>query len=154
ALGNVGEAAEKAVPDLVKLLQDPDPDLRKNAALALGGIGKGAAEAIPLLVNIMADGGTSLELRIGAADALNYMGNVPANKQHLTTILRVMGDAGEDGDLRLRLAWLFNIPLEQRDKATMEAAKATLTQVCGEAGTKKNTALRYQCAFLATAVAQ
>ena len=54
-LGGLGPAAKDAVPDLVKLLDDPDEGVRWAAASALGGIGPAAKDAAPDLVKLLKD---------------------------------------------------------------------------------------------------
>ena len=43
-LGKLGAAARVAVPDLARLLKDPEVFVRQAAAMALGGIGPAAKE--------------------------------------------------------------------------------------------------------------
>ena len=47
ALAGLGPQAKGAVPDLSKLLKDPDPLIRRHAANVLGRVGRGAIEAVP-----------------------------------------------------------------------------------------------------------
>ena len=49
-LGRMGDDAAAAVPDLVKLLDDPDADVRKAAARTIGRIGPAAKAAVPALM--------------------------------------------------------------------------------------------------------
>jgi HEAT repeat protein len=46
----MGADAKDAVPQLVRLLDDPDPAVRKAAARTLGRIGPAAQEAVPALM--------------------------------------------------------------------------------------------------------
>ncbi|MCI0539843.1 MAG: HEAT repeat domain-containing protein, partial [Verrucomicrobiales bacterium] len=50
-----GEAAAVAVPNLIPLLKDTDPLVRRLAAYALGQIGPKAKEAIPALKEALND---------------------------------------------------------------------------------------------------
>jgi HEAT repeat protein len=49
ALGHIGPAARAAVPELTKLLRDPDPFVRQQSAIALWRI-DGATHVVPLIV--------------------------------------------------------------------------------------------------------
>jgi HEAT repeat protein len=146
ALHNVGKVGAPAVPDLVKALQDADPELRKSAALALGGIGPSAAEAVPWLVHMVTDLKQPLEVRVESAEALTGMGNIAAVQGKIPDLLRVLGNPNEDGDLRIRLAWLFNAFVEHRP--TMQAAFPVMSKICAEPATKDNGSTRYHCAYL------
>src|SRR3954465_7879732 len=48
-LGKIGPAARDAVPELARLLNDPDKGVRAAAASALGRIGPAARDAVPEL---------------------------------------------------------------------------------------------------------
>jgi HEAT repeat protein len=148
AIGNVGPGAARAVPDLVKALQDSDPALQRSAATALGGIGSGAGEAVPLLTQMLADANQPLDVRVQAAQALTWIGNIPAVKAQVPQVLRLLGDGRESGDVRVRLAWLFNSFID--DKQVMDSARPTMAKVCAESGTKDNGSVRYHCAYLLT----
>jgi HEAT repeat protein len=49
ALGNMGAAAQEAVPALIRALKDQDSQVRNWAATALGSIGPAAESAVPAL---------------------------------------------------------------------------------------------------------
>ena len=51
----MGPAAKAAVPAITKLLDDKDPEVRMQSALALAEIGPDAIDAAPALVNGLAD---------------------------------------------------------------------------------------------------
>lgn len=70
AFGMLQSMAKPAVPDLVKLLQDPEPDVRSGAASCLGRIGPAAEEAVPALVKSLDDP----EAQNNAFAALRCMG--------------------------------------------------------------------------------
>lgn len=53
ALGTIGPAAKRAVPDLADLLSHPDPKLRLEAARALGRIGPAAESAVGYLIYML-----------------------------------------------------------------------------------------------------
>ena len=64
-----------AVPDLTKLVADPEPRVRRRAALAIGRVG--LKEGIPALTSALAD--TDPEMRQIAAFALGLIGDVAAS---------------------------------------------------------------------------
>jgi HEAT repeat protein len=49
----MGSDAKEAVPDLIRLLDDPDERIRKAATRALGRIGPDAAAAVPALMRTL-----------------------------------------------------------------------------------------------------
>jgi HEAT repeat protein len=50
ALGKLGPAADSAVPELARLLGDPEAFVRVSAAEALGRLGPAAGAAVPELM--------------------------------------------------------------------------------------------------------
>jgi HEAT repeat protein len=52
-IGRMGPAGAGAVPDLIRMLKDPDPYLRPNVIGALGQIGPAAREAVPTLLGML-----------------------------------------------------------------------------------------------------
>ena len=58
ALGSIGDAAAKAVPDLIRAAGHHDTNLKQAALRALGEIGPKAAEAVPVIVGALSDGRT------------------------------------------------------------------------------------------------
>lgn len=71
-LGEIGESAKAAVPELVKNLQSSDPLLRFEAARALGRIGPAAQTAVPALQRALED--ESLDVRQAAQTSLEQIG--------------------------------------------------------------------------------
>ncbi|HEX5444138.1 MAG TPA: HEAT repeat domain-containing protein [Pirellulales bacterium] len=69
ALARIGDAS---VPSLVEILQDPDRDVRAQAARALARMGPRAEPAIPALIAALND--SDKEVRMGAARALGQIG--------------------------------------------------------------------------------
>ena len=55
ALGEMGEAARAAVPDLIEALADPEPGVRDAVAAALGALGGTAKLAMPFLAEALHD---------------------------------------------------------------------------------------------------
>jgi HEAT repeat protein len=74
ALGKCGASARKAVPGLVDLLHDGNPQVRSRAAEALGDIGPDAGEAVPHLVVLLKD--PEEQCRSSASLALARLGSV------------------------------------------------------------------------------
>jgi HEAT repeat protein len=78
-LAGIGPAAKPALDDIIKELDDADPDHAGEAAVAIGAIGPAAAAAVPRLRRVVADTGKPLGLRYAAAYALGRLG--PAAKE-------------------------------------------------------------------------
>src|SRR5581483_5555775 len=55
ALGYLGPIAKDAVPDLIRLIGDPDPEIRRSAIDALGLLGPPAAPATPMILAALKD---------------------------------------------------------------------------------------------------
>ena len=64
----MGPAAQDAVPDLIRVLQDEDWQVEQAAAKALGEVGPAAKDAVPELTRLLRD--KSAEVRETAARAL------------------------------------------------------------------------------------
>ena len=92
-LGEYGASAKAAVPRLIELLEnDPDPNLRWDAARTLGKIGPDAHAAIPALIKALkSDNGA---LREHAAEALGDI--------HATVAVPDLIAALDDADTRVR----------------------------------------------------
>ncbi len=56
ALGEMGNAAQAAVPALASLVKDPEVNVRRMAVVALGDIAGRADLAVPVLIEAMSDG--------------------------------------------------------------------------------------------------
>ena len=72
------ETQEQQVERLIKLLQDQNGDVRKNAASTLGSIGEGVINAVPALVQALKD--QDQDVRRNAATALIRIGTPEALK--------------------------------------------------------------------------
>ena len=55
ALGEIGEPAKAAIPDLIEALEDEFRYIRASAAKALGKMGKSAQDAVPALIKALKD---------------------------------------------------------------------------------------------------
>jgi HEAT repeats len=85
ALAEAGPAAASALPQLRRLLHDPDPLARAGAALALGRIGGGALPALAELVESLADPDDRVRWR--AAGALDSIGPGTVAVEPLTRLV-------------------------------------------------------------------
>lgn len=85
----VTELGPAAVPELVHLLQDENPEVRAHAAVALNWIGRGAREAVPALIQSLEDEANSV--RQAAAFALLRMG--PESKNAVPALIQALHDA-------------------------------------------------------------
>ena len=86
ALGEVGETAAFAVPDLARALEDPEQ--KYFAALALGGIGPAAKEAVSALSRALTD--MNIVVRWSAANSLGDLG--PAAAAAAPALIRAVQD--------------------------------------------------------------
>ena len=91
AVTSIGPAA---VPALIQLLQDPNPEVRAHAAVALNWIGPGARDAVPALVRALQD--DRRRVRQGAAFALFRIG--PDAKDAVPVLIKALQD--EDPEVR------------------------------------------------------
>ena len=146
ALRNIGPDASRAVPDLIRTLKEEDKELRTNAALALGGIGPKAEKAVPALVVLLADAKAAPEPRMAAAVSLSQIGDVPAAIDAVPRLLRIVENAGDDGNVRWRIIWALrthNVNLRK-----MEGVYPAFTKVLKEPKSEANRMLRYDCAYM------
>jgi len=86
AVDSLGRMGTAALPSLIQLLRDPDPEMRVFAAKAISRIGPEAADAVPPLVAAMND--TNPEVRKHVIRALGQIGpkasaSIPALVQEL-----------------------------------------------------------------------
>jgi HEAT repeat protein len=86
ALGKIGD--DRAIPGLLKLVEDSDSDVRRSAADALGKIGD--AQAIPGLLKLVED--SDSDVRRSAADALGKIGDAQA----IPGLLKLVEDSDSD----------------------------------------------------------
>jgi len=92
SLGVQGVKAKDAVPGIVRILEDPDHNLRRDAAEALGRIGPAAEMAIPALVERLKRDPEST-VRQFAARALGRMG--PQSEQVVLALTLALKDRSE-----------------------------------------------------------
>jgi HEAT repeat protein len=84
-----GPGWRKAVPDLMRALDDPDLKLRDLALIILAGIGEDSKPAVPKVIAILTDKQLSADLRWRAAQCLQYIG--PAAEEAVPVLLRMLG---------------------------------------------------------------
>jgi HEAT repeat protein len=100
ALVNVGPDAFSVFDSLIKALHDPEPDVRRNAALAISHMKGRAAAAIPELVRLL-DPAQPSEVRLYASEAIAYIGREAPDK--LVAVLPELSRAiREDKEWRVR----------------------------------------------------
>ncbi|WP_298919283.1 HEAT repeat domain-containing protein [uncultured Nostoc sp.] len=75
ALGNLGQAATKYIPDIANILKDEKvkANVRSGAAAALGNLGQVATKYIPDIANILKDEKVDSSVRSSAAVALGKL---------------------------------------------------------------------------------
>lgn len=76
-LREMGPAAKDATPALAKKLQDPRPEIRREAVLALGAIGEGANAVVAQIAATLSDEHT----RTAATFVLGELGKIPADAE-------------------------------------------------------------------------
>ena len=92
ALGRIGP---RAVPAILPLLNDPNPQTRIAAAKVIGRIGPPAAEAVPALTQMLDD--EDEDVRRAAAFALGEIG--PAAESAVPALLEMLQSAQQDPDV-------------------------------------------------------
>ena len=117
-LGNIGsEAATKAImDDLIRLLGDPEPEVRRLTAYGLGDMGKLAAPAVPRLAEIVANRTESAVVRVQAATALSFIGDVAGAAEQAPKLVHVLANRADNIEVRKRVIWalrVHNINLEK-----------------------------------------
>jgi len=121
-LGQIGAASKPAVPELAKLLNDENPDVRHETAIALAKIGPNAKEAVPALAKALeeCDGPSCC----GVAYALGRIGDpeaVPALMKALES---------KDETLAAIGAWAL-VQIRPKDAKTAEKALPVLIRELG-----------------------
>ena len=113
ALGEAGPKAKAAVPDLSKLLQHKDPEMRHAGGATLGDIGPDAKSAAPLSIKALSDEQNSVRyaatFAVGKIGALDAAGELTKNLDN------------NDHFLRMVSAWSL-AKLKPNDKVAMDRA--------------------------------
>ncbi|MBC1270273.1 HEAT repeat domain-containing protein [Trichormus variabilis FSR] len=101
ALGNLGEAAAKYVPDIANILKDEKvpTNVRGSAAEALGNLGDTVAKYVPDILYFLKDQKVPDYDRSGAAKALGNLGNAAA--KYVPDIANILKDEKVDTIVRL-----------------------------------------------------
>ncbi|MCP4652057.1 MAG: hypothetical protein GY858_01555 [Candidatus Omnitrophica bacterium] len=92
ALGRIGLAAKKAVPDLIERLADQKAKVRMVSSWALGQIGSVSDEVMLLLISTLED--SNHDTREGSAWALSYIG--PAAEPALVQLRKLAKNDSKD----------------------------------------------------------
>jgi len=100
-----------AIPLLVRFLDDPDPNVRENAAWKLGQRGAAAAAAVPKLIALLKDRYGSVALK--AAQALGNIG--PLAKGAVPALRDVLNSNRVGGDREYAIQALGRIGTEAKD---------------------------------------
>ena len=114
----LGPAAKPAVSDLIRTLDDGDPAIRGDAAVALAAVGADAAAAVPMLSAMLADPAAVPGTRYAAAYALGRIGG-PAAKPAVET-LRTLSDS-QDEMMATVAVWAL-LKIEPQDGPLVEKA--------------------------------
>ena len=116
-LAEMGPAAKAAVPELTKVVEDPDPEERMQALIALGEIGPGAAASVPVISDKLTKKDEQASVRYGAAFALGKIGDKKATP--------ALEEAVKDKDAFLSMisAWALAIINPEDETANIRAIK-------------------------------
>jgi HEAT repeat protein len=124
-LGDKGPDAKAAVGELVKLLDDKNPDVQNEVPMALAKIGPAAKDAVPALVKALAE--KEGHVRYGVAYALGRIG--PQAIEAAPALVQMLD--GQDESLLLISAWaLTNI--EPKNAKTAAKSVPILTRGLGD----------------------
>jgi len=96
AAATVASRRSQQVADLVKRLEDNDPDVRSSAARGIGRLGPSAETAIPALVRLLRD--PVADVRMAAVEALADVGATPESA--VPDLLLLLADADSGADLQ------------------------------------------------------
>mgnify|MGYP001385695939 CR=1 FL=1 len=93
-LDSIGQAAKKAIPDLIKVLDDLVPEVCANAAEALGLIGTPSKQAVPSLLKLLLS--QYAQVRGNATGALGRIGN--PTKEIVFALMNRLNDIGKPAE--------------------------------------------------------
>jgi hypothetical protein len=142
----LGSSAKSAVPDLIVLLSDKDPDIRKTAARSFGSIGPGAHDAITDLIKHLSD--SNQDVSVSAAEALKEI--PPKSSDEVSALLQVLNQPPKELFIAIRVMDRLGqfqsgakaaIPsivpyLHSQDIATRDCAAKALKRIDAEAAAK------------------
>ncbi|QDV50123.1 HEAT repeat domain-containing protein [Gimesia fumaroli] len=134
-LGEIGAASKAAIPELLKLTDSPDADIRETAIISLGEMGPAAISVEPELLKILED--SKGKTRNTAVYALSKIGS----KKVLPIIKKYAESTNEDERFRLVCAWAL-LRANPTDPATVKSALPGLIKVLAD----ENPLLRREAA--------
>jgi HEAT repeat protein len=120
ALADIGPKAKAAVPQLAKLEQREEPEVRLQALVALGQIGPAAKSAVPVIVKAL-QSDKSGGVRYAAAFALGQIG--ASDKQTRTALTK--GMESDDAFMQVITAWAL-ARVAKDDKQVQEKTTALI----------------------------
>jgi HEAT repeat protein len=129
--------ALNAAAALGKALADPDPEVRRGAALALGELGPRAQPALPALLKAL-DPGENEEVRKCAAEALSNID--PNDPNVVAALVRVLAEQG-NYRVRHRVVWALERLQKFEQPGVVEGLANTLLETGPDA-----RLLRYEAA--------
>jgi HEAT repeat protein len=121
-LARLGGDAKEAVPALIAVLQDPDPEFVREAQFALGNIGPAAASAVPALLRSLSS--DNERVRNSAFYAIGHIG--PAAKEAVPT-LRKMLVTSKDQFVHVACLWTL-VHIQPNDPQLVAEAVPALTK--------------------------
>jgi HEAT repeat protein len=127
ALANQGPLAKAVVPKLIKLLRDPEAELRTQSALALAAVGANAKEVLPTLLENLLD--KNMQVQTSAFQAAITIGQ--EDRRGLSSGLKI---ANAKGRWAAPFVGKKDVPgliqkLSDKDIGTRVAAALTLGQI-------------------------
>ncbi len=146
ALRNLGTFASPALGELAQALGHADAQVRQNAAFALGAVKANAEPAVPKLLDLAIQSNELPSVRVKAAVALGEIGDVPSIARAIPTILDVIQNPREHGDVRHRLIWVVFGYFRRLNE--FPQVESSLTRVCSEPSSLANKQVRYHAAYL------
>ncbi|QDT42021.1 putative phycocyanin operon protein Z [Gimesia alba] len=124
-LGEIGASAKSSIPELVKLINSPDPDVSQTAITSLGEMGPAAIQVEPQLLDILKT--STGKTRNAAVYALSKIGS----KKALPLIKQYASASDEDERFRLVCAWAL-VRDNPTDPETVKAALPGLIKVLSD----------------------
>ncbi len=114
AVKTLKKIGSTAIPVLIEALNDPDINIRKNAAFALGSMGAEAIEAVPALLAALKDADQSL--RMDVAVALRHIG--PTSTEVLEFAIADLTNTLTDENPQVRQGAAFGLGILSQEAAS------------------------------------
>ncbi len=149
AFKGLGPDAAEAIPELRKTLKAADEELRMNTVVAFIGFNEVGGPVVPDLLAVLADKKETAKIRAQAAVAVSRICRenlMPALKDGMPTVLRIIGDRVEVPVVRERAMWPIRVFLNKSEER--EPVYKALLPILDEPRTKDNKMLRYDCAYI------